>query len=62
MLSATSLAENKRVVIGCTPGLSHLILIHQYRRLRQAIGQDVSLGILTLEPIGSDSWTIRIST
>lgn len=49
-LTALNLAEDKRVVIACAPALSHLILIHRFQHLRLAIGQDVCLRILTLDP------------
>lgn len=48
-LSASSLAEDRRVIVACGPATSHLFVMPRFEAIRQALGENVSLRILTLD-------------
>ena len=47
--AAASLAEDQQVVIACSTALSHLFVMPHHDTLRQALGNTVSLSILSLD-------------
>lgn len=48
-LSAASLAEDQRVIVACAHATSHLFVMPRFEALRQALGENVCLRILTLD-------------
>ena len=48
--TATSVSEDQRVVVACGPGTSYQFVMPRFENLRQVIGNDACLRILTLDP------------
>ena len=48
--TASSVSEDQRVVVACGPGTSYQFLMPRFQDLRQAIGDNTCLRILTLDP------------
>ena len=48
--TASSVSEDQRVVVACGPGTSYQFVMPRFQDLRQAIGEDACLRVLTLDP------------
>ena len=47
--AVSSIAEDQRVIVACTPAISYLVLMPRLETIRRALGETVSLHILSLD-------------